>query len=75
MEQELNFLPERNEVKHAYADHSKLKEVFGVNASVSIEEGIYKMASWVKEIGVRSSAEFSNIEIHENLPSSWISKA
>lgn len=69
--QELNYLPERNEVKHAYADHTKVKNVFGINSSTSIEKGIKEMAVWVKQIGIRSSKEFENIEIFENLPSAW----
>jgi len=69
--QELNYLPERNEVKHAYADHTKVKNVFGINSSTSIEDGIKEMATWVKQTGIRSSKEFENIEIYENLPSAW----
>lgn len=72
MNQELNFLPERNEVKHAYADHSKVKQVFEIDDFTSIEQGLKEMAEWVKQAGVRSSSEFDNIEIHENLPSAWV---
>jgi len=71
MNQALNYLPERNEVKHAYAEHTKVKEVFGINSSTPIEDGIKEMAEWVKKTGVRSSEEFDNIEITENLPSAW----
>tara|TARA_B100000809_G_scaffold46738_1_gene41149 strand:- start:14250 stop:15251 length:1002 start_codon:yes stop_codon:yes gene_type:complete len=71
LNQELNFLPERNEVKHAYADHSKVKEVFEIDNFTTIEDGIKEMTEWVKQAGVRSSKEFDNIEIYENLPSAW----
>jgi hypothetical protein len=30
------------------------------------------MAKWVKEVGVRRSKDFKNIEIEKNLPKSWL---
>jgi UDP-glucose 4-epimerase len=71
LSEELNYLPERNEVKHAYADHSLVKKVFEIESFTSIEEGIREMAEWVKLTGVRSSTDFDNIELYENLPSAW----
>ncbi|WP_300665445.1 NAD-dependent epimerase/dehydratase family protein [Fluviicola sp.] len=69
---ELQYLPARNEVLHAYSDHSKMHRVFGVNKyDISLEEGLTKMAEWVKEVGSRSSSKFENIEILEKLPPSW----
>lgn len=74
MEQPLRHLPARNEVMHAYSDHSKVKRVFGLQDSsfVSLEDGIEKMAIWAKRFGITKSAKFSNIEITENLPSIWL---
>jgi len=69
---ELQYLPARNEVLHAYSDHSKMHQVFGVNQhDISLEEGLAKMAEWVKKVGSRSSSKFENIEILEKLPPSW----
>ena len=69
----LQHLPARNEVVHAYSDHSKAKKYFSINGSnfVSLREGVTKMATWAKKVGVRSSSTFNNIEITEKLPSSW----
>ncbi len=61
----------RKEVYHAYSSHTKLKEYFGEITPTSIEDGVKKMATWVKLTGVRESNPFSLIEIEENLPSLW----
>ena len=70
---QINYLPERNEVLHAYSDHSKFYEYFHVNQSsfTYLEKGLQKMADWAQTVGVRKSSSFSNIEITKNLPPSW----
>ncbi len=62
----------RKEAKIAYADHSRFKAVFRNLPQTPLEEGIRRMAAWAKEAGIRSSAEFSAIEIPKNLPPAWI---
>jgi UDP-glucose 4-epimerase len=70
---ELRHLPARNEVMHAYSDHSKMHNIFGIDEkSISLEEGLKHMADWVKKVGSRSSSKFENIEILEKLPPSWL---
>ena len=73
IEQEITFHSPRNEVLHAYSDHSKAKDTFKLKDEnfVSLNEGLKKMAMWVKSAGARSSNEFSNIEIKEKLPTAW----
>jgi UDP-glucose 4-epimerase len=66
-------LPARNEVKLAFSDHSKCKVVFGDRRLVTLEEGIRKMAAWVKAHGARESGVFGEIEIMKNMPPSWVS--
>lgn len=68
---ELNHLPPRNEVVHAYADHSKVKATFNISAYTPLQDGINKMAAWAKEVGSRESSRFEDIEITENLPPAW----
>ena len=65
--------PARNEVLHAYSDHSKAKRVFGISDEdfVKLDAGLAKMAEWAKVTGSRSSAYFGDIEIEENLPPIW----
>ena len=61
----------RNEVLHAYSDHSKAHEIFGMQTGISLAEGIAQMANWAKKVGARHSKEFDNIEITEKLPDGW----
>jgi UDP-glucose 4-epimerase len=68
----VEYLPARQEVAHAYADHSKAIRVFGKSANTSLEDGLARMASWARQAGVRKTSRFSNIEINEKLPSSWL---
>ncbi len=67
----VEHLDARNEVVHAFSDHSKVERVFDYAPQIDLEEGITRMAKWVKDHGVRSSKEFDEIEITQNLPPSW----
>jgi len=71
---DIQHFPARNEVVHAYSDHSKAKKYFKINNDkfTPVNEGVAKMASWAKKVGARSSNTFSNIEITEKLPLSWV---
>jgi UDP-glucose 4-epimerase len=64
-------LPARNEVKVAFSDHSKAHAVFGTRNSTSLEDGLERMAAWVKRVGSRQSPKFSKIEVSRNLPEFW----
>lgn len=72
--QPLRHLEARNEVQHAYSDHSKMKNVFNISKDnyTSLSEGLRKMADWAKITGVKSSDKFKGIEITENLPKVWL---
>lgn len=69
---ELRHLPARNEVMHAYSDHSKAQQLFSIDSYTSLEDGIRKMVDWVKEHGARKTPVFDNIEITEKLPAIWL---
>ncbi len=68
---EMNYLPARNEVKHAFSNHDKLRQAFGDGPHTSLEEGIARMAAWAREAGPRRSKPFQGIEIAKNMPPSW----
>lgn len=68
---ELRHLPARNEVVHAYADHSKAERVFGKSEPTTLKEGLVKMEAWAKKAGIKKSEKFDPIEIEENLPKIW----
>jgi UDP-glucose 4-epimerase len=68
---EIDFLPAREEVVHAFSDHAKLHRVFGHDAAVPLEEGVRRMAEWARETGVRDPVRFESVEVLRNLPPSW----
>jgi UDP-glucose 4-epimerase len=69
---EIKHLEARNEVVHAFADHSQVKKTFPQDReAISLSEGIGKMADWVKARGPMQPVTFDNIEIEKNLPPSW----
>lgn len=72
VEGEIRYLPERNEVKHAYSDHSKVEKFFGKQVHTDLMDGIRNMAAWVHKTGVRSTPRFSNIEITDKIPKIWL---
>jgi len=67
----IQYLPARNEVQHAYADHSKAARLFGISTKVPLEVGIRRMAEWARQVGSRQSKCFENIEVTKNLPPNW----
>lgn len=71
VEPNINYLSARNEVLHAYSDHTKAHRVFGEGCGISLSEGIGRMAAWAQKVGARQSKEFDNIEITEKLPDGW----
>lgn len=72
VEPNIQHLPARNEVKIAYADHRKVKDILKYSANISLERGISKMAEWAKIAGVKKSKKFENIEIMKKLPAIWL---
>jgi UDP-glucose 4-epimerase len=65
----------RNEVVHAFSDHSKIARVFGEQPSTSLEDGVRRMVEWATEHGPRPTPPFTGIEIEKNLPPSWRQEA
>lgn len=71
VECKVKYLDPRKEVKIAFSDHSKAQSVFGQCTKVTLEQGIGRMAEWVRAHGARVSSIFENIEVAKNVPSSW----
>ena len=69
---DIRYLPARNEVQHAYSNHSKAQKIFDIKEFYSLQDGVRRMVDWVKLHGARKTAKFSNIEIFEKLPSIWL---
>lgn len=72
VEPTLNHLPARNEVIHAFSSHERMQEVFGdLTKTTGLEEGLTRMAAWVRSVGARQCPAFKNIEVWKNMPPSW----
>jgi UDP-glucose 4-epimerase len=72
VEPDILHLPARNEVLNAYSSHDKVQRVFGERKLHTLEEGLIRMASWVKHHGARTSQEFDGIEVMKNFPRAWL---
>lgn len=69
---DVTHLPARNEVVHAFSDHSRVRNVFGAAAAVELADGIARMADWARGAGVRPPVSFAGkIELDRDLPPSW----
>jgi UDP-glucose 4-epimerase len=72
VERRIVHLPARLEVVHAFSTHEKARRIFGGSPEIGLEEGIERMARWVREVGVRPPVPFSGeIEVPINMPPSW----
>lgn len=65
------YLPARNEVKHAYSTHEKVARIFQYRPRFTLEQGLARMADWVRQVGARQSKPFGALDIEKNLPPSW----
>ena len=68
---QVEYLPARNEVLHAFSSHDKVARVFGTTPGVSLRDGIQRMTEWAKRRGPMSPVVFRHIELRKNLPPSW----
>jgi UDP-glucose 4-epimerase len=71
VEAEIEFLPDREEVDHAYSSHEALRSMFDLPDPTPLEVGISRMAEWAQRVGPRSTRTFDNIEVTRLLPPSW----
>ena len=68
---EINHLPPRNEVQHAFASHEKAHRIFDLPQPLSLAVGIKRMVDWVKQQGPAEPVRFEAIEVPVNMPPSW----
>jgi UDP-glucose 4-epimerase len=64
-------LPERFEVKHAWPSHDKAARLLDFKPRHTLEQGIERMAAWVKTAGARRGRPFEKLELTKNLPAIW----
>jgi UDP-glucose 4-epimerase len=68
---EVERLPSRNEVVHAFSDHSQVRAVFATPPPIDLHTGVRRMAEWVRARGPMTPVRFSDIEVREKLPAGW----
>lgn len=69
----VEHLPARNEVVHAFSDHSKVQAALELGDTIAVRTGIERMAAWVRAHGPREPVRFhGQIEIARKLPPSWV---
>ena len=71
MPERVEYLAARNEVHEAFASHALAREVFGGGDETPLDEGLRRMAAWVRRVGARQTEEFTGIEVRRNLPPAW----
>lgn len=70
---EIVHLPPRHEVLHAHSTHQKVRGVFGQRPTTTLDEGLRRMAVWVRQHGARTSTPLDSLEVTRNLPEVWLS--
>lgn len=68
---QITHLPPRSEAKSRYVSLAKLQVVFGKRAFCPLDEGLRRMAAWVKQHGARQSRRFDTIEVSKDFPAAW----
>jgi UDP-glucose 4-epimerase len=71
VDHEREYLPQREEAVRAFCDHTKAKVLLGAPCVTKLDDGLARMATWVKQCGARQSKPFEGIEVERNLPPSW----
>jgi len=71
IEPRVTYLPARNEVVDAYSSHDKTSRIFGARPQCSLDDGLRRMARWVKQHGARRSGDFDGVEVLKNFPEAW----
>src|SRR5262245_32817027 len=67
----IEHLPPREETAIAFANHEKVRRVFGTTAKVTLSEGVARMAAWARSVGPLSQAPLRKLEVAVNVPASW----
>lgn len=68
------YLDARNEVKHAFSSHDRLRKAFAYTAKIPLDEGLERMARWARRVGAKQSKRFSEVEVMKKMPKSWLAE-
>jgi len=67
----IQYVAARPEVVHAHSSHDKLRRTFGDHPHTPLDDGLQRMAAWVRVHGARVSKPFDGIEVTKHLPAVW----
>jgi UDP-glucose 4-epimerase len=65
---ERKYFPAIHEVKNAFSDHQKAREILGLECKTSLKEGLIKMWNWAKSQPKRELQTFDQFELEVGLP-------
>ena len=68
----VNHLEARKEVVDAWASHDKLRCFFNPPPPVTLDVGLARTAEYAKSIGSFEPTGFTDIEVWEHMPASWV---
>jgi UDP-glucose 4-epimerase len=64
------------EVKHAFCTNDKAIELLGYKTSVTLQEGVQRMADWAKKIGPQEFKYLDELELEgDKIPETWKQKS
>ena len=67
----IEYLPAREEVRHAFASHERVARIFGESAKISLHEGLERMAAWARGVGPMAPCPLRPLEVNLNVPPVW----
>jgi UDP-glucose 4-epimerase len=65
---ERKYFPAIHEVKNAFSDHQKAREILGLECKTSLKEGLTKMWEWAQNQPKRELQTFDQFELEVGLP-------
>ena len=68
---DFKFLPEIHEVRNAFSDHKKAREILGLECKTSLKDGMIKMWEWAKVQPKRELQKLEGFEIKKGLYEMW----
>lgn len=67
----IEYLEPRHEVRHAHSRHEKARTLLDAVPTVTLGQGLERMARWALSIGPRCSKAFERLELERRLPAAW----
>jgi UDP-glucose 4-epimerase len=68
---EIKYLEQRHEVKHAWCSYEKSERVLGYKENVKLEQGLKLMWEWAKDQPKRERKYWEKYELEKNIYSYW----